>query len=161
MLLTPAQYAVRLAWGVGLLFVPAVQEKLCANAPSDPVAPPVRLNHPEAPAEDTSTKDEQPLTLAALAPDVVPPRRADHWRVSAEARVRSLPAAMSLMRDRDDDRPTVDLDSAASPFFVSSNRRPESDPAPVVAVLEQSTFTAHVFESCILETGPPAARAAG
>jgi hypothetical protein len=159
MRLSPGQYAIRVLSGLGLLLLPAVQQKLCAF--------PVRTesrSHPPVKQAPTS-KDEQkrkhkkPLTLAALLPDVAPPRWPNHTHLSAAQRVRP-PAVTSWMN-----RPVDGGDCAAGDASVDEALAAGWPTVPPVQ--RQPSFgnagirfvraTRHTFRTCIVRTGPPTA----
>ena len=159
MRLSAGQYAVRLSCGFGLLLMPAVQEKLCAWPVSvesaspqsaEPVTPPTSNEQPKQ-------KKKQPLTLAAMLPDVVAPRWPGHALLMAGQRVRTLPVATWM-----DGPASFDDQSGAGPgsdALIASawSRCPTPQVLPTIDVGGSRSHRAHrhVFRTSILRTGPP------
>jgi hypothetical protein len=159
MRLSASQYAVHLSCGLGLLLMPAVQEKLCAwpvrvasavPQRSEPLTPPDSNQRPER-------KKKQPLTLAAMLPDAVAPRWPGHALLMAGQRVRTLPVATRM------DGPAVFNDQSGAgpgPAALSAStwsHRPTLQALPTLDVGGPRSHRAfrHVFQTSILRTGPP------
>ena len=90
-----SQYALRVTCGLGLLLLPAVQQKLCTR-------PAATRSVTRQPAKSTSSPGSKktnkhntraPLTLAAMVPDVAPPRWPNHTHLCELQRVRPLPVS--------------------------------------------------------------------
>jgi len=120
MRLSAGQFTVRLICGLGLLLVPAVQEKVCARPT------PIELKKPETPgpSDSSQSKSRRPLTLTAMLPDVVAPRWPNHSRLLAASRVRPLPVAAWGPRSAPDDDTRVDFTSMNAAFRAVNSRSP-------------------------------------
>jgi len=159
MRLSASEYAVRLSCGLGLLLMPAVQEKLCAwpvpvesasPQSTEPISPPTSNEQPKQ-------KKKQPLTLAAMLPDAVAPRWPGHALLMAGQRVRTLPVATWM-----DGPAGFDDQSGAGPgsdTLVAStwSHRPTPQLLPTLDASGPRSHRAyrHVFRTSILRTGPP------
>ena len=158
MRLSASQYAVRLSCGFGLLLMPAVQEKLCAWPVPVESASPLSAEPatPSDPNEQPKHK-KQPLTLAAMLPDVVAPRWPGHALLMAGQRVRTLPVATWMDGPAGfDDQSDAGADSDA--LIASTwSRRPAPQVLPTLDVGGPRSHRAHrhVFRTSILRTGPP------
>jgi hypothetical protein len=157
MRLSIGQYALRATCGLGLLLLPAIQQKLCTRpAPSK-----IRAQQAAEPGP-TTTSDRQPkktakkpLKLAALVPDTLPPRRPNHAVLTAVQRVRPLPAATQL--DGSADSQGKSSGSAGFGWALAARRARELAPQcpPVRADLGVVGSCGAVFRTSILRTGPP------
>jgi hypothetical protein len=160
MRLSIGQYGVRLTCGLGLLLLPAVQQKVCAwPLPPETEATRSAESAPAPTSDEPSKRKKSPLTLAAMLPDVAPPRWPNHTHLSAVQRVRPLPVTTWI------DGPTgVDSESGGTddgnPFLVPSwPRRPAPQRLPTLgnAAVRLVRADQHVFGTSILKTGPPRA----
>jgi hypothetical protein len=150
------QCAVRLTCVLGLLLLPAVQEKLCIR----PVPPQSESCQPASTpgsSQQPKRKAKAPPALAALVPDVVPPRWPNHARLTAVHRARpaAVPAWTNRPLDRDDDGRNV----LGTPWALLDPQRrpPQAQPLPIVAASGwlAACPARHVFDTSILRTGPP------
>lgn len=158
MILTKKEYILHLACGVGLMLVPAIHERICADTSRTAVVADASAEA-DRPAEHSrrSEKSRKPLALAALVPDVVVPRWPGHVPLEALRRVEHLPAAGWLPPEPElipagsnqahravfaDFRLSRLLKSAALSF------NPSLDGADAVNIR-------HLFSSSITRTGPP------
>lgn len=159
---TASQYAVRVTWGLGLLLLPAVQQKVCTRAASpDEAARQLARPAPEAaPGERSDSKPKrEPLTLAALVPDALVPRWPSHTQLTAAQRERPLAATTWVNGPEGaDDEPVESAD--AHVVFVAGWSRipaPQAAPAHGNAGVRRVRACRHAFLSSILKTGPPIA----
>ena len=150
------QYALRLTCGLGLLLVPAVQQKLCAWP-----AARQRVAHqqpaPQPAPKESQKKKSAPLTLAALVPDVAPPRWPNHTHLWEAQRAEPLPTSTWTPATPDHDRELPD--SACADTFVGRGRLP----APELVTNDVhspewlSCLRARLFRTAVQRTGPPLA----
>jgi hypothetical protein len=161
MRLSADQYLLRVTCGLGLLLLPAVQQKVCpwpaprhseARQPAEPAPAPTS---PEQPKQKT----KNPLTLATMLPDVAPPRWPNHAHLTAVQRERPLPVTTWMYGPRVSDDETL-ADAAGDALFSGGwPKRPASQRLPVYGSADLRLVHAHrhVFQTSILETGPPRA----
>lgn len=159
MRLSTGQHAVRLTCGLGLLILPAVQQKLCTW----PILPESESREPAGPApaptssEQPEPKSKRPLTLAAMLPDVAPPRWPNHTYLTAAQRGRPLPVTTWMNGSsggEDEPVDSTDSDSLAAeswPRIPAPQRLPTFGNAGVRLVRVHR----HLFQTSILRTGPP------
>lgn len=162
MRLSTSQYVVRLTWGLGLLLASAVQQKVCTRPTATDAAfpEPARPAPLAAPDEQSDSKSKrQPLTLAAMVPDVLAPRWPIHTHLTAAQRERPLWTTTWISGPRG-----AEEDSAASAdshqgFAVAWSRIPVSQVAPTFghAGVRRVRVHRHSFLTSILKTGPPTA----
>jgi len=147
---------MRLTCGLGLMLLPAVQQKLCTLPVPDDPAPISHATPTPASEDESKQKTKTPLTLAALVPDVVPPRWPNHTQLTAVQRVRPLPAATWLNDPTDFDDPDS-LAAVPAPFAVLLSRiaPAQRSPARIIAGLHSLRAHRHIFAASILTTGPP------
>jgi hypothetical protein len=162
MRLTASQYAVRLTWGLGLLLLPAVQQKVCTRpvSPDGASQQSTRPGSEAASGERSDSKSKrEPLTLAALVPDALVPRWPSHTQLTAAQRERP-PAATTWVNgpDRADDE-SVESADAQVVFATGWSRipAPQAAPADGNAGVRRVRACRHAFLSSILRTGPPSA----
>jgi hypothetical protein len=95
------QYAFHLAYGVGLLLLPIMHARACAES-TQPSASAVQTASATSPDDATqqptdketrNRKPKKPLSLAEMVPDVVAPRWPVHVPLAAERREQPLPVA--------------------------------------------------------------------
>jgi hypothetical protein len=157
MRLTLRQHAIRFTCGLGLLLLPAVQQKVCAwplpaRAGSRTSA---ELPAPSNPQQQPKREKKRPLTLAAMLPDVMAPRQPDHTHLAAVQRVRALPAATWMDGPGDfSDRTNTDIAGAFANNW-SQQPVPQSASMPGPVGLRPHDGHRHVFRTSILRTGPP------
>lgn len=161
MRLSAGQYGLRLTCGLGLLLLPAVQQKVCtwpiprdseARQPAQPAEAPTSGERPKRKAKD-------PLTLATMLPDVAPPRWPNHVHLTVAQRERPLPTSAWTYGASDSDDETL-VDAAVDAFFARGwPKRPASQRLPAYGSADLRLVHAHrhVFQTSILETGPPQA----
>lgn len=159
MQMSVSQYAVRVTCGLGLLLVPAVQQKVCTwPAPREPDRP-VAPAPPSTATEQSQKKTKRPLTLAALLPDVVPPRWPNHAHLTAIQRVRPFPTEVWMTGSAgSDDAPAgpIGFDTLL-PGGWSRQAAQQRCPVSSSADLQRACSSRHVFQTSILTTGPPQA----
>jgi hypothetical protein len=165
MRLSAGQYGLRLTCGLGLLLLPAVQQKVCTwPAPRELKA----SRPPTPPPEPTSdkqpkSKPKNPLTLASTLPDVAPPRWPNHACLTAVQRERPLPVTSRVYGPRGSDDETLANVAGDALFGRGWPKRPPAQRLPTVGRADLRLVHAHrhVFQTSILETGPPRSQAAG
>jgi len=156
MRLSLGQYALHAACGLGLLLMPAVQEKLCAWPAAPPAVEPARRAEDGAPP---ARKSAPPPALATFVPDTVPARWPGHAALATAQRARPLPAGAWV-----DDRPGVQKRSQVgltTEGLLSAGwpRRPAAQLLPTFGSAGIRLVRARPchFHSSIIETGPPGA----
>jgi len=157
MRLSTGQHAVRLTCGLGLLLMPAVQQKVCTF-------PVRRESEPQRPAPPTPNSDEQqknknkkPLTLVALLPDVAPPRWPNHTHLTAVQRVRPLPITTWMSGPEDFENESA-VAGHVNAFLAGGWPRippPQRLASFGVAGLRLVRPARHAFLTSVLRTGPP------
>ena len=121
-----------------------------SQPPAGPALPP--------PSEQKPAEEENPpLTLAAMLPDAVAPRRPGHIHLTTVRRVQPLPAAAWM-----DGPGCPDRQSDPQPVAIFADgwpRRPapESLPSSGDVTVHSNRADRHVFQTSILRTGPPGA----
>ena len=153
------QYAVRVTCGLGLMLLPAVQQKLCTWPSPKPPRPPAVPASASIPTERSEKKSKKPLTLAALLPDGMLPRWPNHTHLAAIHRVRPL-AKNTWMTggwNADDERVGPAGFSALLAEARSRRLTLQRCAAFGYAVAPSANVCGHVFQTSILTTGPPRA----
>lgn len=158
MRLSLGQYAIRLTCGLGLLLLPAVQQKVCTRpATRKPDA------HQPAPVPAAGDKSEKktkkPLSLAATLPDVVPPRWPNHAHLTGAHRVRRLPAATWMNGPAGTDDESAGAAGVDPIFAAGWPKRPAPQRLATFgsAGIRLIHVPRHLFQTSILKTGPPSA----
>ena len=162
MRLTASQYAVRLTWGLGLLLLPAVQQKVCTR-PTSPGAASSLLAQPApvtaADERSDSKPERKPLTLAAMVPDALVPRWPSHTHLTAAQRERPLAAITWVNGPEGADNESVESADARVVIAAGWSRIPAQQAAPTLgnAGVRRVRAWRHAFLSSVLKTGPPIA----
>jgi hypothetical protein len=155
------QYATRVTCGLGLLLLPAVQQKVCTWPVRQRTEPrqPAEAAATPPPSEQPKKKTSEPPTLAAMLPDVAPPRWPNHTHLASVQRWR--PHAVTTWVNS----PVGFDDESAGPAGVDSifadgwPRKPLPQRLRTFgnAGLRLVRVHRHVFRTSILRTGPPCA----
>ena len=161
MRLSTGQYAIRVFCGLELLLLPAVQQKVCTW----PARSETRSRQSAKPAsaptsgEQPKRKTKTPLTLAALLPDVAPPRWPNHTHLTAVQRVRPLPVTSWTNDPGDSDDESIGggrIDGLLTGGW-SRVSAPQRLPSFGNAGIRLVRAHRHVFLTTVLKTGPPRA----
>jgi len=156
-----SQYAVRVTCGLGLLLLPAVQQKLCTwPAPPDAdTQQPADGSPLPIGDEEPKGKTDEPLTLSALLPDTLPPRWPNHAHVTATQRLRPLAVSTWMNGPVTSDDESSDLAGIDLIFAGGWSRAPAPQRLPTFGTAGLRLLRAHrhLFLTSILKTGPPCA----
>ena len=161
MRLSTGQYVIRAFCGLGLLLLPAVQQKICtwpARSETQSRRPPKPASAPTS-GEQPKRKPKRPLTLAALLPDVAPPRWPNHTHLVAIQRVRPLPVTTWMSGPAGIEEESVGAGGVDGLF---PKRLPSAPVAQRLALFGDAGIRLvradrHVFLTTVLKTGPPSA----
>ena len=150
------QRVVRLTCGLGLLTLPAVQQKVCMlPEPAEPTRAGIAESTPDTQDQTAGEKRERPtLKLIALLPDVTPPRWPAHVHPSLLQRERPLESNGWRSDCVDRDRPNG---STCYAFWAlpNTNRIPAL-PGPQLGISLQTQAACRLLlGSVISPTGPP------